>query len=184
MKHQLKNLNRVAITLFFIGCLFQIKGVTFTFQPESQSNPLVHVIKVESIITPVSADFIVKSIEQAEEERANCLIVLLDTPGGLLESTRQITKKFLAAKIPIISTAAFFIFALSMALKTHKKQVTTGQEGLISKTGIAQTKISPEGQIKILGEIWNADSKNSIKKGEKVRVISVNDLTVTVEKAT
>ncbi len=65
-------------------------------------DPIVHVIKVESIITPVSAEFITKSIKRAEEENARALIIELDTPGGLLESTRDITKSFLAAHIPII----------------------------------------------------------------------------------
>ena len=108
-------------------------------------------------------------------------LMLIDKPPDNFAPVISISLSLIVTVVAL--TAAFFIFALSMALKTHTKQVTTGQEGLIGKTGIAQTKISPEGQIKILGEIWNAAGKDSIKKGEKVRVISVNDLTVTVEKA-
>lgn len=71
-------------------------------RPLPQASPVVHLITVESVISPVSAEYIIKSLERAEEENANCLVVELDTPGGLLESTRQITKSFLAAKIPVI----------------------------------------------------------------------------------
>lgn len=73
-----------------------------TARPFPEASSIVHVITVESIISPVSAEYIIKSLGRAEEENAHCLIVELDTPGGLLESTRQITKSFLSARIPVI----------------------------------------------------------------------------------
>ena len=60
----------------------------------ANDKPIVHVLEVESVISPVSAEFITKSIKRAEEADAECVIIELDTPGGLLESTRQITKSF------------------------------------------------------------------------------------------
>lgn len=83
----------------------------------------------------------------------------------------------------VIFTAAFFIFAFSMALKSHRKRVTTGTEGLIWEIGIAQTKIAPDGTVKIHGEIWKAFCDELIKKGERVRVVSVESLALKVEKA-
>jgi len=64
--------------------------------------PIVEVITVESPITPVSAEFIIRSLGRAEKNHAEALVIELDTPGGLLSSTRDITKRFLAAKIPVI----------------------------------------------------------------------------------
>lgn len=48
----------------------------------------VQVITVTGVISPISADFIARSIEDAEEERAQCIIIELDTPGGLGEAKR------------------------------------------------------------------------------------------------
>jgi membrane-bound serine protease (ClpP class) len=57
---------------------------------------------VDGIINPVSSKFIIESIDQATEKGAQCLIIQLDTPGGLMESMRLIVKKILTANIPVI----------------------------------------------------------------------------------
>ncbi|NIO06160.1 MAG: nodulation protein NfeD, partial [Proteobacteria bacterium] len=62
----------------------------------------IHVIEVDGIINPVSAKYIVGSIDRALEEDAQCLIIILDTPGGLMESMRQIVKKILSAQVPVV----------------------------------------------------------------------------------
>ncbi len=80
-------------------------------------------------------------------------------------------------------TAAFFIFAFGMAFKTHRKKITTGNEGMVGKNGVAQSKISPEGNVKVHGEIWKATSDILIKKGDRVRIVSVENLVLKVEKA-
>ncbi len=68
----------------------------------SQEKAPVFTIEVDAIINPATAKFIVDSIDQATNEGAQCLIIQLDTPGGLLESTRTIVKKMLASNIPIV----------------------------------------------------------------------------------
>jgi len=95
----------------------------------------------------------------------------------------------LDASVPItlilaatITTALFFIFAIGMALRAQTKKVTTGREGIIGETGIAITRISPEGKVKVHGEYWDAHSDESIKKGEHVVVIKVNRLRLSVKK--
>ncbi len=56
----------------------------------------------DDTINPITAEFISHAIDQAEEQQGQCLILQLDTPGGLLASTRQIVKRILAANIPIV----------------------------------------------------------------------------------
>jgi membrane-bound serine protease (ClpP class) len=68
----------------------------------SQEKAPVYTIEVDGIINPATAKFIVDSIDQATQQGAQCLIVKLDTPGGLMESMRTIVKKELASTIPII----------------------------------------------------------------------------------
>src|SRR3990172_9607232 len=62
----------------------------------------VLLIKVESGIGPATASYIKSSIDKAEENRAVALIIQLNTPGGLLDATRDIVKDILGSKVPII----------------------------------------------------------------------------------
>ncbi|MDZ7264111.1 MAG: nodulation protein NfeD [candidate division KSB1 bacterium] len=81
-----------------------------------------------------------------------------------------------------LATSAFFIFAISMALRTHRQKVTTGKEGIVNEIGVAVTNIDPEGEVRIHGEYWKAYSQQKIKKNDKVKVIDVDGLKLIVEK--
>ncbi len=63
---------------------------------------IVHVITVDGTINPASADYIHEAIGHATESNAECLIINLNTPGGLLKSTRVIVSDFLNSPIPIV----------------------------------------------------------------------------------
>lgn len=62
----------------------------------------IHVITVHQAITPATMSYIEKSIERASASRAEMLIVQLDTPGGLLEATRQIVQAVLNSPVPVV----------------------------------------------------------------------------------
>jgi membrane-bound serine protease (ClpP class) len=62
----------------------------------------VDVITVNDIITPAVAEFIGKAIDQATKDHAECLVIQLDTPGGLDLSMRDIIKEMMNADIPIV----------------------------------------------------------------------------------
>lgn len=53
-------------------------------------------------ITPVTSKFIARAIRQAEEQRAAALVIVLDTPGGLLDSTREIVSAILHSNTPVV----------------------------------------------------------------------------------
>jgi membrane-bound serine protease (ClpP class) len=59
-------------------------------------------IKVNGGINPASAEYIHKAVEKAEKEKAECLLIHLNTPGGLLTSTRDIVSDMLKSTVPII----------------------------------------------------------------------------------
>jgi len=86
-------------TLLILSTLFLF---AFVATISSQEKAPVFTIEVDGIINPATAKFITDSIDQATNEGAQCLIIQLDTPGGLLESTRTIVKKMLTSNIPII----------------------------------------------------------------------------------
>ena len=67
----------------------------------SDPKPLVHVANVDAHIHPVSAEFMVEAINRADTERAALVVFVLETPGGLVDSTRTIVTRMLAAKTPV-----------------------------------------------------------------------------------
>jgi membrane-bound serine protease (ClpP class) len=69
---------------------------------DSQEQAPVLTIEVDGIINPPTAKFIIDAIDEAIRQNAQCLIIQLDTPGGLMESMRLIVKKELSSTIPII----------------------------------------------------------------------------------
>lgn len=69
--------------------------------PEAPGVPVALRIRVDSAIHPVAAEYIRDSLEEAEAMGAEVLIVQLDTPGGLLTSTRDITQAFLSSPVPV-----------------------------------------------------------------------------------
>ncbi|MDM7924684.1 MAG: nodulation protein NfeD [bacterium] len=62
----------------------------------------VEVLKIEGAITPVTAKYIDEAIRLAEDNQAECLIIQMDTPGGLMEATWKIDKSILASLVPVI----------------------------------------------------------------------------------
>jgi len=85
----------------------------------------------------------------------------------------------------VILTAAFFIFAIGFAIKAQTRKPVTGIEGMTGERGEAITDLSPEGQIMVHGEIWNAECQDGpVSKGTKVEVIKVLNLKLLVRKTT
>jgi membrane-bound serine protease (ClpP class) len=62
----------------------------------------VNVITIDGSINPASSDFLQSAIQQSESEEAQALLIELDTPGGLLSSTKDIIQAMLNANVPII----------------------------------------------------------------------------------
>ncbi|HID95227.1 MAG TPA: nodulation protein NfeD [Candidatus Latescibacteria bacterium] len=82
----------------------------------------------------------------------------------------------------VAATVAFFLFAVGMGLRAQRRKPATGAEGLVGTTGVALTRIAPEGKVSIHGEIWRARSDEKIKKGEEVVVVGVEHLKLRVSK--
>lgn len=64
--------------------------------------PRVVVLGVDGAISPATADYVVRGIGQAEEAGAEAVVLRLDTPGGLDSAMRDIIRKILAARVPVI----------------------------------------------------------------------------------
>src|SRR6266704_5640816 len=62
----------------------------------------VSLIKIDGALGPATASYIARAIGVSSQRGDACLIIQLDTPGGLLESTKEITRSFYDSKIPVV----------------------------------------------------------------------------------
>ena len=76
--------------------------VILFFLPNALDGQKIISIKIDGAINPASADFIHSSIEKAGKEKAECLLIHLNTPGGLVTSTRVIVSDILQSSVPVI----------------------------------------------------------------------------------
>ena len=88
---------RIALFLMFMATAFSAMA-----QPQVAPSPHVDLIVIDGSINPAVDDFIRESIARAKSKGARALIIQLDTPGGLLSSTRTIVKEIFAAPVPVI----------------------------------------------------------------------------------
>ena len=94
------------------------------------------------------------------------------------ETAMRVSWSVLVPTVAMISV--FFIFAMGLAVKAWKRKPRTGEAGLVGEVGTAVTDVSDEGKVHVHGEYWNARADGLIPKGEKVRVIRVENLFVNV----
>src|ERR1700758_2006524 len=59
-------------------------------------------INIDGAIGPATASYISRSTDEAKSQGAQCLIIQLNTPGGLLDSTRVIVQKLLTSPVPVV----------------------------------------------------------------------------------
>ncbi len=71
-------------------------------QPPASERPLIHSVALDLTINPASAAWVDEALGDAEHDKADLVILRLDTPGGLDDSTRDIVKDILAAPMPVV----------------------------------------------------------------------------------
>jgi membrane-bound serine protease (ClpP class) len=82
----------------------------------------------------------------------------------------------------VVVTVLFFLFVIGAGLKAQRGKPITGVEGLAGETGLALESINPLGTVLVHGEIWNAEAvEEAIEKGQKIRVIAIDNLRLKVE---
>lgn len=62
----------------------------------------VLVLTISDTINPVTAGYVKRGIDEANSNRADCVILILDTPGGGLDATKDIVKRILASRVPVV----------------------------------------------------------------------------------
>ena len=83
----------------------------------------------------------------------------------------------------VVLTILFFGFAITLGIKAQRRKPTTGVEGLINGIGEAITELNPEGEVRVHGEIWFAEStEGKIESKTIVEIVDVHNLKLKVKK--
>ena len=102
------------------------------------------VAEYDGIIHPIAAEFVDEAITRADTSGAAVLVLVLRTPGGLLESTRTIVSRMIAARTPIVvfvgpsgarAASAGFIIALAADVAAMAPGTHIGAAHPVSGTG-------------------------------------------------
>ncbi len=80
----------------------------------------------------------------------------------------------------VLFMSAFILAVMYLAVRVFGEKPVSGMEGIVGEEGTALSRIEPEGRVLVIGEYWNAVSDEPIKKGDKIKVVSIKGLVVTV----
>ena len=101
----------------------------------------------------------------------------------LIESPEAFMGVSLNVILPVVIGIGLIVFFLmSVVVRSQRRRTATGIDGIVGHAGVADSRIDPEGTVFIHGEIWSAESKDPIGKGEKVRVVGYEGLKLFVKK--
>jgi membrane-bound serine protease (ClpP class) len=89
---------RRALILVLVVCA----AVLLALAPRVEAAPRVNLATISGSINPASADYLIEAIARSESDGAAALLVELDTPGGLVSSTKDIIQAILNSKVPVI----------------------------------------------------------------------------------
>ena len=79
------------------------------------------------------------------------------------------------------ASAAFFIGVVMMALKARARRVVSGREEMLGALGEALENFKDSGRVRVHSEEWQARSAAALKRGQKVKVVGIDGLILTVE---
>lgn len=134
----------------------------------SQAVPRVVKVRLKSVIHPVSAEFLIESLEEAELMGADAFVIELDTPGGLMTSTREMVSAMLGADLPVVvyvapggaqaASAGFFLLmaadvaAMAPSTNTGAASPVMGQGEDVGETMKAKVEEDAAAFIRSLAE--------------------------------
>ena len=123
-------------------------------------------------MVPLPSFFMVGSLPSTGNIRARilftygCYLVIVLTLWAYV----RINPVYLVPVLAVLAATGYFSYRMNVRLlRTHPAFDTTGVAG---KDGIALTDLTPEGLVKVRGEVWKARSTVPLQKGEHVKVLS------------
>jgi len=99
-------------------------------------------------------------------------LMLIDSPAPFLQISLTVII------VTVASIAGFFLFLIYFVVRAYNTQVTTGREGMVGREG----EVREGGMVMVVGELWKPVCDEPLKEGDLVRVLSMENLKIKVEK--
>jgi membrane-bound serine protease (ClpP class) len=119
------------------------------------SQPKVLAVEFDNDVNPVTADYVIQQIDRANDDGYDAVAIVLDTPGGLSDSMRDIYRRELASKIPVI------VYVAPDGARAASAGVWIGQAADVLAMA-PQTNIGSSTPISVGGEDIQKDLRNKV----------------------
>ncbi|KUK65839.1 MAG: Membrane-bound serine protease, partial [Parcubacteria bacterium 34_609] len=158
----------------------------------AQPTSVIYLLKVEGTIDPITAQYMIEGIREADDNQAECVIIQMDTPGGLDESMRNIIKEMLNSRVPVViyiapqgaraaSAGAFITMAANIAAMSPGTNI-----GAAHPVAMGEGQIDEETKAKIVNDAsaYIKSIANSRNRNEEIAEKFVRDsLSITEQEA-
>ena len=101
-------------------------------------------------------------------------LMLFESP----EPALRVSKSLIAGVAA--SAVVLAVFMMTLVVRTHRRQVTTGAEGLVGERGVTRGPLAPAGRVMVHGELWTATAETGVPAGAAVEVVGVEGMTLRV----
>ncbi len=160
------------LTLLLAAIVIAV-GTAHATNVPSSTKQVYRIVLDDDIINPPVAEYVESALDAAEAAKAQCLIIELDTPGGLLTSTRKIVKRIMNAEVPVVtyvapsgaragSAGVFITLASHVAAMAPSTNI-----GAAHPVGLGGEKESGESLSKALGKLLRRGEKEGSEGSEE-----------------
>jgi membrane-bound serine protease (ClpP class) len=151
----------VSMLLLSLGLLGMILGTTARPARAQANERFVEVVSARGVINPSLAHYLVRAVDQAEQEQAAALVIEMDTPGGLDTSMREIIQRVLASRVPVMvyvsppgsraaSAGVYITYAAQIAAMAPNTNI--GSATPVAEGSGGEQQMSPEMRNKVTND--------------------------------
>lgn len=158
----------------FATCILVILSIGLVWTEASALEKFVYRIRLDDeVINPIAVEYIESSIRKSEKDGAAALIIELDTPGGLLTSTRKIVKSIMNADVPILvyvapsgaragSAGVFITLAAHVAAMAPSTNI-----GAAHPVSLRDKRSTSDTWRDLIKSLTGKDEKKGVEKGDE-----------------
>jgi membrane-bound serine protease (ClpP class) len=110
------------------------------------------------------------------------IVAMLIGSVMLIKSDAEFFQISWAVILPVITLASVFtLLVIGTGINALRRRPATGREEMVGLVGIARTALTPDGQLAVRGELWEAVSEQPVSAGDQVEVMAVDGLRLRVK---